>query len=78
MRGVAYVHTSPQRSIQQVEPGALEAPSRVPSLEDVDTVMGNLEGLCSEERSWSRQDTGLEQCIQVPAMPGHSYMNCCC
>lgn len=67
MRGVAYVHTAPQRSIQQVEgSSAPSAPSRVTSLDDVDTVMANLEGLCSEEQSWSQQELSMEQCIQVP------------
>ena len=65
VRGVAYVHSAPQRSIQQVDASMLDAPSRVPSLDDVDTVMGNLEGLCQEARSWSQQDAGLGQCIQV-------------
>ena len=65
VRGIAYVHSTPQRSIQQVDAGSLDAPSRVPSLDDVDTVMGNLEGLCQEARTWSQQDAGLGQCMQV-------------
>ena len=40
------------------------------SLDDVDTVLSNLEGLCSEEQSWATADVGLEQCIQV------SYHHC--
>ena len=73
MRGVAYVHTAPQRSIQQVDSSsAPSGPNRVTSLDDVDTVMANLEGLCSEEQSWSQQELSLEHCIQVwsPAL-GH-------
>ncbi len=64
VRGVAYVHTVPQRSIQQLESTAMSI-SEAPSLDDVDTVMANLEGLCSEETSWKSQETNLEQCIQV-------------
>ena len=64
MRGVAYVHTVPQRSIQQLESTVMSI-SEAPSLDDVDTVMANLEGLCSEETSWSSQETNLEQCLQV-------------
>lgn len=66
MRGLAIVHSVPQRSIQQAEAGS--QPSGPPSLDDVDTVMANLEGLCLEEQSWSRVDSNLEQCIQVRAL----------
>ncbi|CAL8470673.1 g10215 [Coccomyxa elongata] len=65
VRGVAYVHTVPQRSIQQLESTVMSI-SEAPSLDDVDTVMANLEGLCSEETSWKSQETNLEQCIQGP------------
>ncbi len=64
MRGVAYVHTVPQRSIQQLESTVMSI-SEAPSLDNVDTVMANLEGLCSEETSWKSQETNLEQCLQV-------------
>jgi len=65
VRGVAYVHAVPQRTIQQLETSTALSIPAAPSLDDVDTVMANLEGLCSEETSWKSQDTNLEQCIQV-------------
>lgn len=73
VRGVAYVHAVPQRSIQQLDSSASTAMSVVsaaPSLDDVDLVMANLEGLCTEETSWKSQETNLEQCIQVGCLTG--------
>lgn len=64
VRGVAYVHAVPQRSIQALDSTAMSV-SAAPSLDDVDTVMANLEGLCAEETSWKSQENNLEQCIQV-------------
>ena len=69
VRGM-FVTTSSQRSNQQAETTAVGVSNAPVSLDDVDTVLSNLEGLCSEEQSWATQDIGLEQCIQVCLLKG--------
>ncbi len=60
-----FVTTSSQRNDQEAQSIAVALSNAPVSLDDVDTVLSNLEGLCSEEQSWATLDIGLEQCIQV-------------
>lgn len=64
-----FVTTTAQHSSQPLDSTALAVTNAPVALDDVDTVLSNLEGLCSEEQSWSTQDIGLEQCIQVSHPP---------
>jgi len=64
VRGM-FVTTTTQRSSPQAESTAMAISNAPVSLDDVDTILSNLEGLCSEEQSWATADVGLEQCIQV-------------
>ena len=66
VRGM-FLTSTMQHSSQQARSAALAVSNEPVSLDDVDTVLSNLEGLCSEEQSWATQDAGLEQCIQVHA-----------
>ena len=63
-----FLTSSTQHSSQQARSAALAVNNEPVSLDDVDTVLSNLEGLCSEEQSWATQDAGLEQCIQVTGL----------
>jgi len=69
VRGM-FVTTTTQRNSPQAESTAMAISNAPVSLDDVDTILSNLEGLCSEEQSWATADVGLEQCIQV------SYHHC--
>ena len=60
-----FLTSTSQHSSRQTRSAALAVNNEPVSLDDVDTVLSNLEGLCSEEQSWATQDAGLEQCIQV-------------
>ena len=63
-----FLTSSTQHSSQQARSAALTVNNEPVSLDDIDTVLSNLEGLCSEEQSWATQDAGLEQCIQVTGL----------
>ena len=63
-----FLTSSTQHSSQQARSAALALNNEPVSLDDTDTVLSNLEGLCSEEQSWATQDAGLEQCIQVTCL----------